>query len=215
VIEQIEKRWCGPMVVAASGPSLTSEQADCANAGHCYIIAVNDAYRLFPRADALYACDGRWWRAHNGCPDFAGEKWTSISEHRRDQLLAAKEFRLRVVQGEKRPGFSLDPACIHYGRNSGFQAINLAILWGGNPIVLIGFDYRMGEKRHFFGQHPKGTGLQNHGDYPRWVKIITEAAGRLPQDITIINCTPGSAIQCFPMGTLKEVLDGAHISHAA
>ena len=109
------------------------------------MIAVNDAYRLFPDAAVLYACDSEWWDVHGGCPDFAGEKWSSHSVDaggHNDKREVAKKYGLKLVEGRDRDGFSFDPACIHYGSNSGFQAVNLAILFGAKRIVLVGFDMR-------------------------------------------------------------------------
>ena len=217
--EKIEPRWSGgSVIIAGSGPSLTTEIADlCRNQR---VIAVNDAYRLIPWAEILYACDARWWRVHEGCPKFAGEKWTSYHEGRRAHVAdVAKRYKLHVCLGEKKDSFSLSPDRISYGRNSGFQAMNLAMLWGAAQIILVGFDFRLGKdnrlkpKRHFFGDHPRG--LASTSNYPEWVKAMHNAAKQLPAHISVINCTPGSAIKCFPMGNLKEILDGTKINHAA
>jgi hypothetical protein len=42
---------------------------------------VNDAYRRMPYARALYAADAQWWTLHNGCPEFAGEKWITVNDN--------------------------------------------------------------------------------------------------------------------------------------
>jgi hypothetical protein len=211
--QRISPRWPGELVVvAATGPSLTQEQAELCR-GH-RVIAVNDAYKLFPFADALYACDGAWWFHHHGCPDFKGEKWSSHGRvGKNDKTAVAQKFGLELVLGKDGNGFSLDPACIHYAGNSGFQAANLALLFGGNPIVLVGFDMRLlGKQRHFFGDH-QGK-LVNVGDPKRWVKHYDVAAARLPEHVRVINATPGSALKCFPMMTLTEAL-ATHVQNAA
>lgn len=205
---KIERRWLS-CVVAASGPSLTADVA-VACRGET-VLAVNDAYRLFPAAAVLYACDEKWWDAHSGCPDFLGEKWSSHGsaprdgkEGHNDKLGCAERYGLNLVQGYDREGFSLDPACIHYGSNSGFQAINLAILFGALRILLVGFDMSARGKSHFFGEHPEG--LIRNSNYERFVPQFERAARRLPSDIEIINCTPGSALRCFPMMDLEDAL---------
>lgn len=203
--EAVTPRWSdATCVVAATGPSLTKEQAELARGQHC--IAVSDAYKLLPWSEALYSCDSRWWREHKGAPDFNGEKWTSYHHGRKEQLEVAKEYGLRVVLGKHADGFSTDPKLIHYGKNSGFQAINLAILFGATRILLIGFDMRLVEgKRHFFGDHPKA--LNPASNYKSWVTVFGYAADMLPKHLTIINCTPGSALKCFPMMDLSEALE--------
>jgi hypothetical protein len=210
--DPIAKRWSGLCVVAATGPSLTPEVAELCR-GH-RVIAVNDAYRLMPWADTLYACDVAWWHHHKGCPEFAGEKVISVHDKRHDAVYkAARCYGLSIVAGKPGDTFSLDPQTIHYGFNSGFQAINLAILRGASPVVLVGFDFR---GSHFFGEHPRPP-LKNNSiaQYTRWLEVMRNAAKHLPAEIQIINCTPGSAIDCFPMGDLREVLDGAEARHAA
>jgi hypothetical protein len=203
--QRISRRWPDELVVvAATGPSLTQEQADLCR-GH-RVVAVNDAYKLFPFADVLYACDGVWWKHHKGCPEFAGEKWSSHGKTRcNDKREVAEKFGLELVHGQDGRGFSFDPERIHYAGNSGFQAVNLALLFGGNPIVLVGFDMRTrGKQRHFFGDHQGG--LSNSGDPARWVRHYEVAAGRLPEHVRVINATPGSAVKCFPMMELSEAL---------
>lgn len=172
------------------------------------VIAVNDAYRLLPFAAALYACDAAWWEAHGGCPDFAGERWTSHSlAPKNDKTPLADRFGLRVIEGANNAGFSRDSGLIHYGNNSGFQAVNLALLWGADPIILVGFDMRhVGGKGHFFGSHPPP--LKPGGSYLAWIANFAKAAEMLghPRCPTILNATPGSALPCFPMVDLAETL---------
>lgn len=155
-------------------------------------IAVNDAWRLVPHADVLYACDLAWWNVHNGVPDFKGQKWTSHDNGTNDKR--GCRFPLNYVRGADRPGFSLDPELIHYGSNSGFQAVNLAILAGATEIHLYGFDMRkVGTQRHFFGDHEGG--LHNVNSFHGFIQAFRVAAKDCP--VPIYNATPGSALDCF------------------
>jgi hypothetical protein len=191
VLEHVEPRWRGECcIVAAPGPSLTLEVAEACRGDR--VIAVNDAYRRLPFADVLYACDARWWGVHGHCAGFAGEKWSS---HSRDnqKLKEADRYGLTLVTGCNRKGFSLDPDQIHYGGNSGFQAVNLAILFGAYRIVLIGCDMH---GSHFFGPHP--TPLRNTSRFDQYIQKFGDAAKMLPSHIKIVNATPDSALMCFP-----------------
>lgn len=197
------------VIVAATGPSLTPEVADHCRVGHP-VIAVNDAYRLFPGADMLYACDAAWWSVHNGCPDFAGERWSSHGALGRvrsdDKSEAGARYGLNLVAGMHEIGFSLDPDCIHYGSNSGFQAINIAILAGASVIILVGFNMQaVGNRRHFFGDHP--AGLRNSCNYQGFVRAFERAQKRLPPGIKILNATPKSALTCFEKVDIKDALE--------
>lgn len=194
--------------MAASGPSLPL-LVDEACASGLPTIAVNDAYRIMPWADVLYACDEHWWDHHEGARNFRGEKWSSHEQgdqHANDKRAAAEKYGLHLVRGSDGDGFSFDPSLIHYGSNSGFQAVNLAILFGCKRIVLIGFDMRRIDGRaHFFGEHPKP--LFDGTDYSRFLSPFKRAARTLPSTISIVNATPDSDLRCFPMKILSDAID--------
>lgn len=207
MLQTIRPAWSDLAIVAASGPSLTKAQTELCRAFHS--IAVNDAYRLMPFASALYAGDGAWWQVHEGAPGFAGEKWSSHGDaSHNDKRAVAALYGLNLVRGVDAVGFSLDPSLIHYGENSGYQAINLAVhkLGARGTILLIGFDMRMVDgRRHFFGEHPAPLRQTVHG-YRIWPKHFARAAAALPPELKIINCTPQSALTCFPMMDLADAL---------
>lgn len=210
----IEPRGWRECIVAATGPSLTEEVADAVAAYQrtAHVIAVNDAYRRLPFADLLYAGDRDWWDLHEGCPDFQGEKWIAHEPKHNNNLDVAAKYGLALVGGPRAidaPGFSLDPKRIHYGNCSGFQAINLAILFGASPIMLVGFDMRTptpgsGHPRHFFGDHAIPS--MNLSTYEHFHQSFIVAARMLPPHIRIVNCTPGSALRCFPSMPLEAAV---------
>ena len=200
------------VVVAATGPSLHKQHADAVKRSGVPVVAVNDAWRMLPWADVLYAVDEMWWKTHDGCPDFTGEKWSSHTLSGRgkhnDKADAAKAYGLHLVEGANGDGFSLDRRRIHYGSNSGFQGVNMAIHLAAERcrIVLIGFDMQAGKKRHFFGDHP--APLRNTCNYGNFIKHFDRAAKMLPGRIEVVNATPGSALKCFPHVRLEEALHG-------
>ena len=156
-----------------------------------------------PWTDILYGCDARWWNAHKGCMDFDGEKWSSHSKEScsDDKIEVSEKYGLNLIKGAAGAGFSTDPSLIHYGDNSGFQALNLAILLGSVYIVLVGFDMRhVSGKSHFFGDHPKD--LFQREEYESFVRKF----GDPPDGVTIINATPDSALKCYPIMDLEKAL---------
>lgn len=202
----VEPRWPGEAcIIAATGPSLTEAVAEQCRGHH--VIAVNDAHRRLPWAEVLYAGDRDWWELHQGCPDFAGEKWSAHEPKLNDKSAIAERYGLQLVAGPRQvdaPGFSLDPTRIHYGNSSAFQAINLAILFGASTIYLVGFDMRTTTPRHFFGDHADPA--MNMSRYEHFLPAFNAAARMLREEapgVRIINCTPGSALRCFPRGELE------------
>lgn len=196
-------------IVAGSGPSLSAKVADRCRGFNC--IAVNDAYKLFPFARILYAADEEWWKLHKGAPDFAGERWSTIGADVQNKV--AKQYRIKLIPSPKRAeGFSFVPGVIHRGSNSGFQATNLALLLGARRVVLVGFDMK---GSHFFGEHPPMPRRSPSARPPAiWLRKFERAAELLPAGVEIINATPDSALQCFPMMTLEEALSDAKHRHA-
>ena len=189
--------------MAAPGPSLLGAVRSIVDS-HLPVIVVGDAWRALPSADVLYAADNHWWEHYEGVPQFAGEKWTTHQstpheQHGNDKTNLAKSYGLHLVLGDDHcEGFSLDPFRIAHGSNSGFQAINLAILFGCKVIVLCGFD--MHGTTHFFGDHPEAVmseKRQRERDFSRFVKYFARAVSTVPDDVSIINATPGSALRCF------------------
>jgi hypothetical protein len=214
--------WAGePCIVAATGPSLTVDLIQKVRMARWVdkwkVIAVNDAYSVMPWADAMYACDNHWWlKAPRDFSKFAGELWTSHEEinhptevHVNDSREILKAFpAVRLVAGRTGSEFSFDPSYISYGLTSGFQAINLGLLKGCRDIILVGFDSRhVNGKSHFFGDHPKGIPTTPDHGYSTHVEPFKHAAARLPKSVRIINATPGSAIQCFPIMEFDKALD--------
>ena len=197
-------------ICIATGPSLTKEDCDKAARSPAKVIAVNDAYRLCPDADILYACDDRWWRHH--LPDvranFKGELYTQY--HNDSVKQYADRENLKSVPGKGSPGLGFDR--IHHGGNSGYQAINLAYLLldganlKGSRIILLGYD--MGNthgKSHFFGDHP--TGMSN-GNYSNFVPAFSQLAADLKAEgVEVINCSRHSALTQFKRGVIDDYTD--------
>ena len=106
------------------------------------------------------------------------------------------------------PGLSMDPELLHTGSNSGFQVLNLAVLLGASRVLLLGYDMRItGERTHWHGDHPAGMTNPRPGTLAGWVTAFAGAVADLERlGVSCINCTPGSALTCFPMARLEDVL---------
>jgi hypothetical protein len=160
---------------------------------------------LLPFADVLYANDAWWWKYYDDqLRSFAGERWSSHGVRIDEKLEIGEKYGVRLVQGRRVCGFSFEPSVIHYGANSGFQGINMALHLTSGPIALVGFDMRTCAKRHFCGPHPvKG---RNAAKYEQFIPEFNVAAKLLGRRREIINCTSGSALKCFRMAKLEDVL---------
>jgi hypothetical protein len=194
--------------IVASGPS--TKKADYrALEGHARVLAIKDNVDLCPFADAVYGCDGAWWRNRLGLPKFPRLK-IAYDGHVRTQYpdiklvtLAkfGKEFSDRLI--------SEPPGEVGCGGNSGFQAFNLAIQFGARRILLLGFD--MNEKHselHWYGRN-NGPGQYNPdaGNFKRWRGAFIGAVAELSSlGVEVVNCSPVSTLKCFPTMTVPEAL---------
>lgn len=191
------------MVCAASGPSLTRAQLARVR-GHWPVVVVNDSWRLAPWADVLYACDWRWWRKHGGVPAFHGLKVTLSNSL--GHIDAWPE--IKVLRNTGTAGLERSPSGLRTGRNSGYQAINLAVHFGVRRIVLLGYDMKPAPdgRTHWFGDHadwPTRPGIFETVFQPYFQDLARELAAG---GVEIINCTLDSALDAFPRRELSRVI---------
>lgn len=201
---RVEPVWEGETVaILGGGPSLTQRQVDACR-GRCRVIAVNNAYQLAPWADLLYFCDEVWYgwhREHKAFRGFSGIK-AALSNAR----TWPRDPYIRVLQNYGDSGLCEIPDGVMTGRNSGYQAMNLAAHLGPARQLLLGFDMRVvGNRTHWHMEHKRAT---PHDAFavdmlPRFpaLKQALDARG-----IEVVNCTPGSALEVFRKDALENAL---------
>lgn len=189
----------GTVVCLGGGPSLTVEDVTYCR-GKATVIAINDAWRLAPWADALMASDASWWHHYRGAPEFRGLKFSLDPP-------ARSIAGVQVLRNTGDKGIETDPTGLRTGRNSGAAAINLAVHFGATRIILLGYDMDVDAKgrSHWFGHHP--TGLRNNSPYALFRQMIGTMAEPLADlGIAVVNCSRQTALTCFPCAPLREVL---------
>lgn len=186
----------GTVVCIGGGPSLTPEDVEYCRGKVSAAIAVNDAYKLAPWADVLYAADRQWWRWHNGAPTFTGLKFT---------VQTSRVWSgVGVLENTGQTGLEMNPSGVRTGMNSGYQAINVAVHLGASRILLLGYDMQcVGGKKHWFGDHPTKIRPPFSAFLPHFRTLVEplKALG-----VSVVNCTPHSALKCFPMMPIREAL---------
>ena len=194
--------WRGhSVVVVASGPSLTDEQITLIEHSVVFTIAVNNSYAKLQHPDVVYACDYLWWKlnhmkAKQNIP--RRQLWTQ-------DRAAAEQFQLSHIQWEGKDG--LGKRGLRVNGNSGAGAINLAYHFGARRILLVGMDMKPGPngEKHWHPDHPKP--LVQGQQFEEWRhKMNVLAKDLAAEGVEVINCTPGSALTCFPMGDLSTEL---------
>lgn len=201
-------RWTIPpmfagltVAILASGPSMSAEVA--ARMRHLPRIAVNTTFRLAPDADVIYAGDARWWHAHPEALRCPGIKASiEVAAGRADPLPEG----VRILRNTGREGFDRDGGLRTYG-NSGAVAIQIAAHAGAARVLLLGFDMRGG---HWHEPHPLVNPVP--GDFERWRAGLARLGRSLPRGVDVINCTPGSALQCFPTMSIEDALSDQEVA---
>lgn len=166
------------------------------------VIGVNDAYQFGDWVDVCFFSDFQWLNVHAGqlskwpgmkithCPDAVGRKGIFVMD-----------------RSEKSFGKPNQLPCF---KNSGTDAICLAIMLGATRIVLLGFDLKLGEggKSNW---HDKNISANTERTYKQFIYHNEQLALRLKKDfpnVEVLNATPGSALTVFPTTTLEDVLRG-------
>lgn len=154
----------------------------------------------------LYFGDSRWWRDNKEVVEaFAGIVVTTSPLVRDD--------RIKTMLKQSPPGLSLDKKKLMIKRTSLSGAINLAVHRGANQIVLLGADGSRAKDgaTHHHKPHrwPSRTGCWEvqRKDLETMVKPLKV------KGVTVLNASPGSAWDMWPVMSLMEALeivDGAH-----
>jgi hypothetical protein len=217
---RVERRWPGGTAVCiGAGPSVTPEDVAHVQAWRdaargrgesAFVIVVNTTFRLAMWADALFACDYRWFSWHwkgainadgtrgPAARDFAGLKYALT-------LRSGAYPGVQVLNNAGAHGISDDPTALYNGSNSGYQAINLAYLFGATTIVLLGYDMQTDAKRreHWHGDHPN----RSQSPYDKFRRNFNRVAPLYKaRHIRIVNASRATALTCFERVSLTAAL---------
>lgn len=178
---------CGPSVRRADVERLHGRR----------VIAINDSVFLAPWADVLYACDARWWQTR--APRLNGYRGLRVT-------LSDVPGTLRL-RNTGETGMETEPDGLRTGKNSGYQAINLAYHLGATRIVLLGYDMRIGRAGELhWNARPE---LQTASGFSRTLAAMLPMFDTLVEPlraagVEVLNATPGSALRCWPCVTLES-----------
>lgn len=204
----VPRLWPGETVACiASGPSLTAEDVNFVR-GKTRAIAINASYAIAPWADVLYVADCqpfRWYWEHGPkgyehvpMRSFAGLKFSLTRR-------SGQWSGVQVLKCGSEDGLSLDPTRLCLGMNSGYQAINLAVLLGATRILLLGYDMTVTKegKEYWHEQHPH----KKRSPYKTFRRLFPSIVEPLKKaGVSVINCSRHTALECFPRMPITEAL---------
>ena len=215
-------------VLIAGGPSLTREHVELVRGARevdrVRVIGINDAYLIAPWADVIYAADSKWHKWHAAGIDkpklgmIAAEvrlRWSAYMGQKcsiENSLGGIEDPNVHILRnkyGDSNHGaeLSLDSERLAPGRHSGFQALNLAVLAGCKRVLLLGYDAKDSHEgdKHWHGDHPSQS---NTSVYALMRQAFSLAErGLKAAGVSVINCSPHSAIDTFPKIDLQDALE--------
>ena len=174
----------------------------------CPVIAINDAFRLYPEADMLFFGDTKWyWWNREDIKTFKGLKVTCDRRRVPSKVDDGKEIYppvngvpdINIVRHGNNWGVcSEDNRKIFFNSSSGGAAIGLAWRLGATKVVLVGYDMRLVKGERNWRRHPNQSSGPQKGyeNFLRPFDAIAADAKRLK--LEIVNATPGSGLDHFP-----------------
>lgn len=218
MIWKVPKIWDqAECVILGGGPSLSAVPFDRLRdwrsaAERRHVIAVNMAYKT-GKWDVIFFGDTKWfeWNEEN-LRDWGGliVTWRNQYENR---------SWVRVAKCDHRAGLSSVPGVLTWNFSSGACAMSLAICLGAKRVVLLGFDGQpVNGKRNFhneYGYHKEAIPNDKHWKqiYPSGYSAL---ASKLPaHGVEVLNATPGTVIDAFPVVSIEEALFSNTMAEAA
>lgn len=162
-------------------------------------IAVNQAALHVVEQDMLYFTDANWYEGNAElCRTWRGIAFTGSR--------AAKRMCPSLRRVLFNPGNTFEPGLVRQGRSSGHNATALAVTLGARLIVLLGFDMRTeGSRSHFHDKYRNNDGAMYAREFIPSFDGWDRGARAL--GVTILNATPGSALEEFRKVDLADVLE--------
>lgn len=199
-----------------TGPSLTLDDVEIARRKGFALFGCNRVWEDVPDLSVLWATNGNWWTHYwsDALMAYPAQKWTVDSR-------VARKFGINSIGQRDRKGLSTNPDYVHHGHGSGYSMLNLAYLMGARRIVLLGYDlkyapdYDGADKkvgsapRHYFGEYPSALlhwpkVSVRSGVHVGLLALYEEVAKQAA--VEIINCSPDTALTCFPRMRIADVV---------
>jgi len=195
--------WAGKRCfIVGGGPSLKG--FDWSHLDGELSIGINRAIEYYDPTIS-FSIDSRWheWTT-NGCLGYNAQQRYATFAGNKVQLCADGHKYPEYVQvvypypNPREISTNLQLGICH-GDNSGTAAINLAICLGATEIYLLGFDCHVkdGPQEHYHDGYPV---TQRAKVYSKFIASMNVIAPQCADHARVINCNPGSGLQCFDFG---------------
>lgn len=203
-----------PVFIVGGGTSLKGFDFNSLR-GRGYVLAVKQAWRDLPFADACFGLDRAWqtWARDDLLAlTFTMPLWIAIEPEWTGFKPIAGAHYLRMIR--KAETLSESPWTVESGGNSGFGAFNFAYLKRARRIVLLGFDF--GPSHYDPSAYTPRPDDHNLRYMQGWADNFSKTLPQLrAAGVTVLNASPASKISAFPKMTPAEALARIEQSGAA
>lgn len=179
--------------IVGGGPSLCN--FDWSILDNHFVIALNRAYEVLPKAQIIYFTDR----------DFHERHWEKMEKHGGMLIRGAinpdneqQHPRLAYYKLANKNGFFTEPGKLAHGSNSGYAALNLAAAHlHFKKIALLGLDMQWnGDKSHWHSGHKR---IDADSTIRKWAKHFDDMKEPLDElGCEVFNVNPNSGITAFP-----------------
>lgn len=221
VLEDIQSSD-GKVYVIGGGPSL--KDFDFSVLVDKHTIAVNKSIFHIPNPNYFISVDYTFLRkvdrkTFNSIPvkkffvadfshSFLREVNKQITDTRYNMIYNLRDYDL-LIRAYKQEGIGYSFKEFRTGRNSGFCALQLAVVLGFKKIYLLGLDLNKQEITHYHGGYGESPNSFNSklDEYYDYFRIGLEQLQRERSDIQVISCSPSSRLNnILQYKSIKEVL---------
>lgn len=173
-----------------------------------HVIAVNMAFKIGDWIDCVFFGDSNFINIANNRSDLFEFKGLRVSCADKIEDYA-HVIKILGRDRSKKLGISTNPSLVSWNYNSGAAAINLAVHFGVKKIILLGFDMNLDSNNN---QHWHKVYDHSLDKIPELMKYHLSGFPMIARDlrtlgVEVINCSPNSAIECFPKMSIKEVFN--------
>jgi hypothetical protein len=189
------------------GPSLSGFDFSLLKGEH--VIAINRAFENCPDAEFFFSMDNRLYRwIVNG--DISQETTRKWREFKGIKVFVdilnypyGKDVNYVYALGSEGYPSSLQTG-IYHSNNSGYGALQIALLLRASPIYLLGYDMNDNGRTHYHTGYPMRISLSRMGSFREGFRRL---APLIKQKGTseVFNLNPASGLRCFPFADMKGV----------
>lgn len=197
----VEPQWRGETAyVVGGGPSFNAIDPERLRGRR--VIALNRSFEKLPFADFALFADPRIWHRkeyREGLLALQGRVIGLYPCGTYDQVL--------LMHRRKPPGLSAQRDMLTVNGTVMTAGINLAVLLGANPIVLLGADGKRaedGRTQHYATRYPWKADPKCWSRHARDLETLVQPLSAL--GIAVLNASPGSAWTMFPVIDPNSVL---------